>query len=234
MIVPAMSATRPPAVSKKWLAILISATKSTTEKIMSAIPAAFASSVPNANSARITAMTPMMPGKMRLGLLSSKMIPYVPIVNSSTAICGSTMRWRKLSIGVGAPSPTSTPFVASVTVPAAVVTLRPSIFTSRSLTSLAITSTTPIFTASSDPMLTLLRTASSAHCSLRPRAFAMLTMCATASFSALRRRSPWMSPPDESTGWAAPMFVDGAIAATWPAMVMNVPADAARDPAGAT
>ena len=75
MIVPTTSETRPPAVSRKWLAILISATKSTTEKIRRAIPAALASRVPNAKSARTIAITPMMPGKMRLGLLSSKMIP---------------------------------------------------------------------------------------------------------------------------------------------------------------
>jgi len=43
-----------------------------------------------------------------------------------------------------------------------------------------------------------------------------------------------MSPPLESTGWAAPMLVAGAIAATCPAIVMNVPAEAARAPAGAT
>ena len=93
---------------------------------------------------------------------------------------------------------------------------------------------TPIFSASSDPMLTLLRTASSAHCAFFPRAFAMLTMCATASFSAFVRRSPCMSAPDESTGCAAPMLVAGAIAAMWPASVMNVPADAARAPCGST
>ena len=43
-----------------------------------------------------------------------------------------------------------------------------------------------------------------------------------------------MSEPFESTGWAAPMLVVGAIAATCPAIVMNVPADAARAPGGAT
>src|SRR5947199_261933 len=37
-----------------------------------------------------------------------------------------------------------------------------------------------------------------------------------------------MSPPELSTGWAAPMFVAGAMPATAPAIVMNVPADAAR------
>ena len=43
-----------------------------------------------------------------------------------------------------------------------------------------------------------------------------------------------MSPPALSTGWAAPMFVAGAIAAIVPAIVMKVPADAARAPDGAT
>ena len=41
--------------------------------------------------------------------------------------------------------------------------------------------------------------------------------------------SPW--PP---TGVAAPMFVPGAIIATWLASVMNVPALAARAPDGVT
>ena len=43
-----------------------------------------------------------------------------------------------------------------------------------------------------------------------------------------------MSPPELSTGCAAPMFVAGAIAAMVPAIVMNVPAEAARAPDGAT
>ena len=37
-----------------------------------------------------------------------------------------------------------------------------------------------------------------------------------------------------ATGWAAPMLVAGAIAATCAAMVMNTPAEAARAPVGAT
>ena len=39
-------------------------------------------------------------------------------------------------------------------------------------------------------------------------------------------------PPD--TGWAAPMWVPGAIAATSAAIVMMNPADAARPPEGPT
>ena len=41
-------------------------------------------------------------------------------------------------------------------------------------------------------------------------------------------------PPDTLIGDAAPMLVPGAIAAMWPANVMNVPADAAQAPFGET
>ena len=43
-----------------------------------------------------------------------------------------------------------------------------------------------------------------------------------------------MSSPPAMTGEAAPMFVPGAISAMLEASVMNVPALAARPPAGAT
>ncbi len=43
-----------------------------------------------------------------------------------------------------------------------------------------------------------------------------------------------MSPPPLFTGCAAPIAVLGAIAATCAAIVMKVPAEAARPPAGAT
>ena len=43
-----------------------------------------------------------------------------------------------------------------------------------------------------------------------------------------------MSSPPPATGCAAPIWVLGAIAAMWPAIVMNVPAEAARAPAGLT
>src|SRR5712691_11904875 len=42
--------------------------------------------------------------------------------------------------------------------------------------------------------------------------------------------SPSMSLPSPDTGCAAPMLVPGAIAATWAARVINVPAEAARAP----
>ena len=41
-------------------------------------------------------------------------------------------------------------------------------------------------------------------------------------------------PSPTTTGWAAPMLVDGAMAATCAASVMKTPAEPAREPAGAT
>lgn len=43
-----------------------------------------------------------------------------------------------------------------------------------------------------------------------------------------------MSPPSLVTGWAEPMLVDGAMAATLAATVMKTPADPARAPDGET
>ncbi len=179
-------------------------------------------------------MTPTMPGRIKPGFWSSKMSASDPRLKSSTEICGSTMRCRNASNRFRGSSSIPAFFVASVTDWPFTWTVRPSICASRSGRSRATRSTTFSVSASSSRMLTLFRTASSAHCAFRPRAFAIFVIWAAASFSALSRRSPWMSPPELSTGWAAPMFVAGAIAATAPAMVMNVPADAARAPDGAT
>jgi hypothetical protein len=55
-------------------------------------------------------------------------------------------------------------------------------------------------------------------------------MNAAASFVALS----CSITPEMPTGWAAPTEVPGAIAATWHAVRMNVPADAARAPGGET
>src|SRR5213594_2524672 len=73
----------------------------------------------------------------------------------------------------------------------------------------------------------------SPHSALRPRSMAIVRMNAAASFSTLRMLSLSMPPPTD-TGWAAPMFVAGAMAATWAAMVMKTPAEAARAPVGPT
>ena len=62
----------------------------------------------------------------------------------------------------------------------------------------------------------------------------MPTMRAARSFVIFSSGVPPMSSPPEPTGLAAPITVPGAIAATWPAMVMNVPAEAAWPPDGDT
>jgi hypothetical protein len=86
------------------------------------------------------------------------------------------------------------------------------------------------------------RTALSAHSTLRFRSLAIDSMNAMVNFSAFSaatsRRSLSSSrsppPPLALTGEAAPMLVPGAMAATCPARVMKVPAEAAQAPRGAT
>ncbi len=102
----------------------------------------------------------------------------------------------------------------------------------------ATISITPFSRASLAGVDILLRTASSAHCSFLPRSLAMLCAYATASlvtFSTMVSLSPsfsWVLPI--LTGWAAPIFVPGAMAAMSEASVMMAPADAARAPLGET
>ena len=93
----------------------------------------------------------------------------------------------------------------------------------------AIRSATWMRTASSAGTLTDFRTASSAQSALRPQRSASERMNAAASFVTL---SCSMAPATP-TGWAAPMFVPGAIASIGQASMMNVPAEAARAPGGA-
>ena len=54
------------------------------------------------------------------------------------------------------------------------------------------------------------------------------------SFSFITSSSFSPPPPRPSTGWAAPMLVSGAIAATSAAMVIKQPALVALAPEGAT
>src|ERR1035437_1295920 len=60
----------------------------------------------------------------------------------------------------------------------------------------------------------------------------MAEMLAIASFLTFTPSVPGMSPPLLSTGLAAPMFVPGDMNERFAARVMNVPALAARPPAG--
>ena len=93
----------------------------------------------------------------------------------------------------------------------------------------AMRSTTRRRRASSALTLTALRTARSAQSALRFQCSASDRIDAAASLVTFF----CSITPDTPTGWAAPMFVPGAIALRGHASMMNVPADAARAPAGA-
>ena len=146
---------------------------------------------------------------------------------------GSVITFRKRSRKPISMALACTPLVASVTGPFTVFTVRPSTFSSRSGTESATRSTTLSRTASRSVIETDWRTAFSAQSALRPRSMAIERAKAAESFSILRMLS-LSRPPPTATGWAAPMLVAGAMAATCAAMVMNTPADAARAPVGDT
>ena len=135
---------------------------------------------------------------------------------------------KPISIGV-----TGAPRVCSVTGPVGSFTVRPSTLSSSSVSEAATRSTTLSCTASRSVIETDWRTAFSAHSALRPRSRAIVRTNAAASFSIFFMLS-LSTPPLSATGWAAPMLVAGAMAATWAAIVMNTPAEAARAPVGAT
>jgi hypothetical protein len=92
----------------------------------------------------------------------------------------------------------------------------------------AIRSITRSWSAWGAGTLTESRTAFSAQSAFRPYLSARLLIVATASF----RTFVCSIAPATPTGWAAPMFVPGAIAATGQPIMMNVPAEAARAPLG--
>ena len=79
----------------------------------------------------------------------------------------------------------------------------------------------------------LFLTASSAHCAFLPLLSARDLIYAAASFVAFSAIVLSIFSPTP-TGWAAPMLVPGAIAATWAARVRKTPAEAALLPLGET
>ena len=87
-------------------------------------------------------------------------------------------------------------------------------------------------------MLSLSRTAFSAHSTFRARRSAMPFTKAAVSFSSFLNMmlcSPFFSSgAPRTTGCAAPMLLEGAIVATWAARVMKTPAEPARAPGGPT
>ncbi len=136
--------------------------------------------------------------------------------------------------------------VARTTGPSFVSTVLPSICFRRSSRSEAIRSITFASSASSAESEALSRMAFSTHTALRLRVLAMLLLWDTRSLTILAEMtscfslpfsflSPFLPGIDINwTGWAEPMLVLGAIAATCAAMVMKRPADAARAPRGLT
>ena len=93
----------------------------------------------------------------------------------------------------------------------------------------AIMSTTWSWTACSAGALIASRTAFSAQSAFRFHRSASDRMNAAASFVTFS----FSIAPVTPTGWAAPMFVPGAIALIGQDSMMNVPAEAARAPDGA-
>ena len=146
---------------------------------------------------------------------------------------GSVIRARKRSRKRMSMTFTGAPLVSRVTAPRFVFTTRPSIFSSRSGRRSAIRSITFSLRASRSVTDTHDRTAFSIHSAFRPRSTASVRAKAAASFSTFLSISLSICPPT-ATGCAAPMFVAGAMAATWAAMVRKTPAEAARAPVGAT
>jgi len=73
---------------------------------------------------------------------------------------------------------------------------------------------TPSFNASCSVADTLARTAFSAQSTFRPLSRATVRIKAAASFSTFFIDSLSICPPPAATGWAAPMLVAGAMAAT--------------------
>ena len=88
--------------------------------------------------------------------------------------------------------------------------------------------------ASSSVNEALSNTACSANSLLRPRLSVTARKDAAVSFSTFSFIVPFSSPPRARTGWAAPVFVPGAIAAKSAETRMMKPAEAAWPPLGET
>ena len=147
---------------------------------------------------------------------------------------GSERRWRNAWNGFISSSSAVLPARASVTGSPSITTSRPSANARTSSSDAAMPSTAPTSTASLAADETAFSTVEIAQATFRPRSSAIARIFAIVSLKTLSRSVSGMSVPSERIGEAAPMFVPGAMTATWLASVMNVPALAARPPAGAT
>ncbi len=217
----------------------ISATSSPTPRMHSARAPALTGSIWKATPAMRTQIAPTTPGTMVPGWNSSSMMPITPSMAMRYAICGSASACSTRSRMVHSTVRSSAPAVCSRRVSPPSCTSRPSIFRKSSGTSSATRSITFSRSASVAVIETLSRTAFSAQSTLRERRSAMPCTKAAVSFSiffSIVSTSEFFStpPPPMPTGCAAPMLLDGAMAATWAASVMNTPAEPARAPGGPT
>ncbi len=112
--------------------------------------------------------------------------------------------------------------------------LRPSISASSAVRLGETRSIRPFSSASSAVNERLSTTAASASSALRPLRAASERIWAAASCSTFSPSAPSISSPCPPTGWAAPVLVPGAMAATSAAIRMKNPAEAAWAPLGDT
>ena len=119
------------------------------------------------------------------------------------------------------------PFTTSISLP--------SISDNKLSTKGTIYSITFCSSASVSVIFALSRIAFSAQSAFLPLFSATERILATASFTIFSVITCEVSdPPPRFTGCADPMFVLGAMAAMWAAIVINTPAEPAREPLGAT
>ena len=166
--------------------------------------------LPKPMNARIRLRPPAMPATI-VGWTSSSTSPASPITNRTNAMFGSVSRWRNAITGFIGASLTAAPARSRVTVPALVVTCRPCAAASTASSEAAIPSTAWAATACSAEADVASRTVDTAQSTLRPRVSAIEVMVEIAMLRILSPSVPGMSPPEESTGDAAPMLVPGAM-----------------------
>ena len=177
-------------------------------------------------------MPPTTPGSIAPGLDNSNISPYIPMIINIYAMLGSLKAFKILSLRPISILTRSASFVLNTLFPPSVTTSRPSIWTRRSSMLDATRSIILRSNASFSVTETLDLTASSAHFTFLPLFSAIDFMYAAASFSTFFFISLSISPPPKATGWAAPIFVPGVMAAICEASVMKTPAEADLAPEG--
>ena len=223
---------RPETVSVPWLTTCASITRSAAPRMRRPSPVQLKGRTAKPKRAVRSATAPSAPGRTTPGWKISNPIPAIPARKSSGIRFGSISAFSRR---VKKPGFTSTICALAVwrTKPLPTV-LRPSILFRSAGRFGAMSSITFIRRACSAVRFEALRTARSAHATLRPWNLARPRSEAAASFSTLRRRSLLRLVPLPLIGVEEPMLVAGAIASTSAAWPIHTPADAARAPGGDT